>query len=401
MQKYKHQKEILELNPKKHLLCFDTGSGKTLTSIWWANQNKQDTLVIVPKALKKQWGRELQKHGEVNFGLLTKEEFKRDVKTLKRYNSIIVDEAHYFSGMKSQFSKDLISYTKKQDVEYLWLLTATPFLSTPFNIYRLAQILGYKWHYRKFEMEFFDNIRMGMRMIPVMKKDIEVKVADLVKKIGTTVKIDECVDVPEQTFNKEIFSLNKPQEKRIAELKLEDILPVVRYVKSHQIENGVLKGDEYNEGEYFPAEKHSRLVEICNNNKKVAIFCRYNMQIDFLQDLLKKQTKKDVYVINGATKDRDTIIQNAEKSDEVILLINSACSEGYELPSIGVIVFASLSFSYKDYKQSIGRFLRINKMKKNVYIHLVNEGTIDEAVYKSIMKKENFDIEIYSKSVIL
>jgi len=90
------------------------------------------------------------------------------------------------------------------------------------------------------------------------------------------------------------------------------------------------------------------------------------------------------------------VVQDIGTVDEAIVLINASCSEGYELPSIGVILFASLSFSYKDYKQMLGRFLRINALKKNVYIHLISEG-VDTEVYKSIMNKQDFDIAIYSK----
>ena len=107
---------------------------------------------------------------------------------------------------------------------------------------------------------------------------------------------------------------------------------------------------------------------------------------------------KKVFLINGDEKDKDAVALEAEASDECVCLINAACSEGYELPSIGFIVFASFSFSYKDYKQAIGRFLRGNKLKKNVYLPLVNEGTIDHAVYQSILNKQDFDIAIYSRS---
>lgn len=396
--KYKHQKEILERNPKKCLLCFDTGTGKTLTSIWWANQNRLKTLVIVPKALKKQWERELKKYGETYFDVITKETFRKDWDKIGLYDAIIVDEAHYFSGMKSQMSKNLVKFIKKQDVPYVWLLTATPYLSTPWNIYRLASILGYKWHYWDFSNKFFTHIRMGSRMIPVVRKGIESEIAELVKKIGTTIKMEDCFDVPKQTFLKEVFELTTSQKRGIKALKEEDMIPVVRHGKTNQIENGTLKGNEYNEHQFFKAYKHDRLMEIIGNNKKIAVFCEYGLQLELIQKELKK-TKRKVYIIRGGIKERDAIVQNAEKADDVIVLISARCSEGYELPSIGVIVFVSLSPSYKDYKQGKGRFLRSNKLKKNVYIHLVNEGGVDEATYQSIVvNKQSFDIEIYSKN---
>jgi len=43
-----------------------------------------------------------------------------------------------------------------------------------------------------------------------------------------------------------------------------------------------------------------------------------------------------------------------------------------------------------------GRFLRINKPKKNVYLHMIG-GEIDREVYKAIKRKEDFNIEIYAR----
>lgn len=393
---YKHQQELIDLNPKKHLLSFDTGTGKTLASIYLANKNIESVLVVVPKSLKEQWVREMHKYSTTGWQVISKEEFRRDWDKLGQYNGIIIDEAHFFAGMKSQMSKALLAYNKKWNVEYIWLLTATPYMSTPFNIYRLAQILGLKWNYWSFEGRFFDRIPMGGRVIPVLKKGMEGDVAKLVKSLGTTVHINECADVPEQSFINEYFVLNKKQEKAIKDIKADESNPAVRYMRTHQIENGTLKSDGYTEDQFFPCDKHDRIMELINEHKKIAIFCKYNLEIDSLADQCKSKGHK-VYVIRGDVKDRDAVIRAVEESEECVVIINAACSEGYELPSIPMIIFASLSFSYKDYKQACGRFLRINKLKKNVYLHLVNQGTVDEAVYQSIMSKQDFSLAIYSK----
>ena len=131
----------------------------------------------------------------------------------------------------------------------------------------------------------------------------------------------------------------------------------------------------------------------------MAIFCRYNLQIDSIKKTLETIKDKKIFVIRGDVKNRDEVVQQVEAADDCVVLINASCSEGYELPSIGVILYASLSFSYKDYHQSKGRFLRINKLKKNVYIHLIS-GEIDEAVYASMMKKQDFSIEIYTHDIM-
>lgn len=398
MQLYNHQKRILELNPAKSLLCWDTGTGKSLAAIALANKNSRQVLVIVPKALKEKWGRDLEIHGNKHtyWILRTKEEFKRDWKSLPAAD-IIVDEAHYFSGMKSQMYKDMLSYIKKHKPTHIWLLTATPYLSTPWNIYALAKILGHVWSYGMFDQKYFDRKLIFNRWIPSIKKGIEKEMAKLVQKIGNVVKLEDCVDVPDQVFEIEYFKETPKQTKRKEEIEELESNPIVKYTKLHEIENGILKGDEFVPDEFIDSDKMERIIELCKTNKKVAIICRYSLQIQNVFRNLKNELTKKIYIIEGAVKDRDAVVRAVDAAEEAVVIIQAQCSEGYELPSIGVILFASLSNSFKDYKQMLGRFLRINKLKKNVFIHLITKGDVDEAWHGSIMRKEDFDIEIYAR----
>jgi superfamily II DNA or RNA helicase len=394
MELYQHQKDLLDRNPKKRLLAFGTGTGKTLSALELAKKNNVNALIICPKALKPMWERKVKEYTPLQHHVLTKEEFKKQHKDLPRYEAIIADEAHHFSGMTSALSKSLDKYIRTHQPWCVWLLTATPFRSTPWNIYRLAQFLGREFGYNTFKHRFFYEVRMGPRTVPVMRPYMERDIAELVHEIGDVVALEDCADVPEQTFETELLALTKQQVKGIA--SLEDSAFITRFTHTHCIENGLLNGDGYSEDQTFECNKTERILELVRENKKIAVFCRYNAQIDYYKTILEKE-KYRVFVINGAVKDRDSVVQNIEATSECVVLIQAQCSEGYELPSIGVIVFASLSFSYLDYVQALGRFLRINKLKKNHYIHLVIEGGYDQDIYNCIMDKKDFDVAIYEK----
>lgn len=406
---YAHQERFLAKNPDRRLLVWDTGTGKTRGSIEWANKGEDTALFIVPKSLKENWHRNLRdfftfrtrNHGHI----VTKEQFRRDWDELPRFGQIVVDEGHYFAGPDSAMTKSLRSYIKKHDIKRILIATATPYLSSPWNIYTLSLHLGVHWSYIKFHEHFFEKKYVGQREIAgkkvgravdSIKPDMEEDIAKCVAAIGDVVRLDECADVPEQVFENELFELN--EEQRAAIKGITDMNPMVRYTKFHQIEGGSLKGDEYEDGKWYHPAQMERLRDIVGANKKVAVVCRYNFQIDMIQSELFRAGDKrfNIYVIRGDVKNRDEIVQKIEAADEAVVLINAACSEGYELPSVPLMVFWSLSFSYKDYKQMLGRILRINKLKKNVYLHLLTPG-VSSAVYGSIMKKQDFDIEIYAR----
>lgn len=393
MQLFAHQQRLLDKNPKRCLIAHDTGTGKTITVLSLAEKNKAVALVIVPKALKENWGRAVS-----NFSLphkiVSKEEFRRDWESLPRYAAVIIDEAHFFANEKSLLSKALRKYTKAHKPSFIWLLTATPYCSTAMNIYALANHLGHNISYWSFFTKYFYNVRMGSRMVPVQRPGIEKELSKLIQAIGDTCKLEDCIDVPEQTFETVYLTLTPSQEKAIKEIS--DTSHITRWTRRHTIENGVKIGDEYTEDEYYDCNKNDYIIALAEQHPKMAVICRYNLQIESLKSLLEKEGKK-VFIINGEVKNRDEVVQQIESTPECVALIQASCSVGFEIPSVPVMVFGSLSFSYIDYKQALGRILRINKPKKNLYLHLVMQGGVDEDVYNCIMNKKDFSFAIYNK----
>lgn len=390
---YKHQQRILDKNPKKYLIAHSTGTGKTITSLSLADLNKVEALIIVPKALKENWRRAISSF-EQEHCIISKEEFRRDWQILPKYNALIIDEFHFFAGEKSQMSKNLRKYTKKHNPTYIWGLTATPYCSSAMNIFTLANHLGYNLNYWSFYNEFFYQVRMGPRMVPMQKTGIESKLADIVQKIGNTCTLEECADVPDQQFETVYLELTPSQKKGIKDIS--ESVAITRWTKSHQVEQGMKIGDEYTEDEYFDSLKNDYIASFSDENPKFAVICRYTNQIEMLRQILEKKGKK-VVVISGQVKDRDQAVQDIETSPECVAIIQADCAVGFEIPSVPIMIFASLSFSFVNYQQSLGRILRINKLKKNLYQHLVIKGGVDEAVYDCIMKKQDFSFAIYNK----
>lgn len=393
---YDHQKKLVQKNPRRHLLAHSTGTGKTITALSLANHNHVDALIIVPKALKENWQRALLNFDGHQHMVISKEEFRKTWDDLPFFDAIIPDEFHFFANEKSQMSKAFRKYVKKHNPKYIWGLTATPYCSSAMNIYTLANHLGHNLNYWSFFNKFFYQVRMGTRMVPVQRKDIQGELAELVKSIGSTVTLEECADVPDQVFETVYLELTKAQESAIKQI--DDSQAITRWTRKHTIENGIKIGDEYTMNQYFDCLKNDYIVSFAEENKKFAVFCRYNLQIEMLKNLLEKAGKK-VFVINGEVKNRDEVVQQIESSPECIAIIQASCSVGFEIPSVPIVIFASLSFSFIDYKQALGRVLRINRLKKNVYIHLIIKGGVDEDVYKCIMNKQDFSIAIYNKEI--
>lgn len=352
-------------------------------------------MIICPKALKTNWEREAKKWG-AEVVVMTKETFRKEAKGLPKFDQVVVDEIHggfLTPHFKSQMSKMLRGYLKVHKVERFLGLSATVYTSSPWNIYNLAHYVGYKLDYKKFDWDYFNHVRMGFRMIPVPKKGVEKKLAEVVKKFASIVDIKDVIDVPLQNhLEPEYFALTKEQEKAIKENY--DPVPIVRFTLQHEIENGILIGNEFRESKTYETDKIERIKAICGENKKVAIVGRYNDQID----LIAKSLSVRPFIIRGDVKDRDKVCQEAENASEAVVIIQSDCGIGFELPSFELCIFASMSYSYTAYEQMLGRFLRMNKPSRTTFVYLLTDGdSIDQAVYNAIQDKKDFQINLYRK----
>jgi len=410
--RYKHQEELLALphsQTDKTLLAWEMGTGKSRASIDWAVERmkvdpSRRALVVCPISVEHKWHTEVTEFAPEfadRFAITTKERFRKNYTTYPKFDCVIVDEAHYFSGMQpvSLMSKALKDYVKVHKINFVIMLTATPYMSKPWNVYRLAQILGHDWSYRDFDREFFTYVRMGFRMVPILRANMEARLAEYVHKIGFTKRLDECADVPKSVILTERFSLTPEQDKAIRALAY-DANPIVRFGREHQICGGALKGDGFRQDLIIPCHKRQRVVELANENDKLVVVAHHLLELESIKQALNKDGITHVYVITGDTKNREALIKEASDKEKAVLLVSSACSEGWEFPTARLMVFYSNDFSLKNYVQMTGRIQRINNLQKRTYLTLLIDRSIDEDVHQSLAKKKNFQLHIYAKSRI-
>lgn len=377
-------------------MAWQVRTGKTLTSIALANKAALPTLVIVPKQLKKQWGAELLEHAQLPRVLvLTKEEFRRDAKTLPAFGTLIVDEAHHFSGMKSILSRYLEAYIKKHAVPHVYLLTGTPYRSTPWNIYRLAQILGHNWNYMEFRRKFFYEKYLGKGVVYTPRRDCQDDLAELVKTIGSIVRLEDCTDMPKDPEPiTETIPMTKAQQELLKEVAETESNPLVRFGKYHQIAQGILIGNEYQEDRIVDCLKELRVVELIEEYERALVFCKYNLEIDRYKKVLEANDIPCV-VINGKTKDVDAARAEVRALKYGAALINMSCSEGYDFSGYSCTIYPSLSYSYLDFEQSQGRTKHMKKTVPNVYYILMCKDSADKPVADNIMNKQSFSEAIF------
>jgi superfamily II DNA or RNA helicase len=419
MELYEHQKKILEEDKPKCGIFLGTGGGKTRVALELA---RGSTIVVCPKQQKldKTWERNSEKFGvKITLTTISKETFRRDWDTLPYYDTLIVDECHTVLGVTpetrqrkkitipktSQLFEAVLSYTQKTNPKRLYLCSATP-VSKPMNLWAIATLFGEKWDFFKFRAKYYSEIRMGMRRIWMPKKTEEVKnrLAEVTKRFGYTGSLQDFFDVPEQTHKTVYIELGDDQKNALGELSQSEADPLVKRARARMIENGVLYGKTIqsisekmdvmvNNTTIYHSKKIDYILERALEFPKLLIFANYTAQIHEIARVLRDMDYT-VSTLTGATKDR-SFIQKVDASDKPhIIVAQSGVSSGYELPSFPCVIFASKSWKYLDYEQGIGRVLRANHLKKNLYIHLVVEGGPDKDCHDAIMAGQDFQEKV-------
>lgn len=440
MKNYDHQERIVKDDRKYTGLFTGTGSGKTRAGLLLA---RGDTLVIAPKTQRedKNWERGLAmlvKDPDApvpeleSLTVISKEDFRRDWDILPYYETLIGDEAHTLLGVTpnikwvktgkayvkepvivwSQTFDALDKYIQKHRPKRLYLATAT-IMRSPMTVWAAAKLLGKQIDWYKFRAEYYVQLPMPGRTVFKPRDDNETKdkLAALVRELGYVGRLEDFFDVPAQTFKTIYVPLTGAQKKRIKEIPLQYPEPIVQLGKVHQIENNYLLGDKFNKPEPFEGGKLDALSELALEFPRMVVFAKYTAQIDTVAAHLRSEGYK-VLTMTGETQNRGQLILEANKALSCIFICQAQISAGWELPEYPVMVFASMTYSFVDYDQALGRIQRANNIKKNLYIKLVMrpefEGTgkkrrliggVDAAVEKSIANKQNFNERIYLKGI--
>ena len=398
---YAHQEKLLREAPNRYGLWWDCGLGKTKACLLLADTRVENgrVLVITTKSLKDNWKNEIDlwiKDKSKNlYFIVSKEEFRKNYKTLIKADCLIWDEAHTGGNFKSQLHKAAFAYIKVHKPEHIYFATANPIMSQVWSVWALSRLLGREvMSYWQFKKKYFYDVQMGNRRIPMQRKDIEEDITADLKTFGSVVSKEEALDLPEQVHEVEYFSMNKAQIKAVKALDEDPttINHMTYFTKCLQIASGTLKTgvDTYKE---VLCDKLERLLELVEQHPNICIVAKHTAELRMLQKHIPNSS-----IYDGHTPEffRQKMIDRINKEGGV-LLVQSACGVGFNLTGISLMVFYSHDWNYISYSQMLGRIHRIGQKKTCVYIHLIVKDTIDENVWRCLERKESFDISLYSR----
>ncbi len=375
---YAHQQRFISRNPDRALLVWETGTGKTIAACAWIGKRPHlKVLVACPKAIINKWRRDLKEWG-VKADVVSRDEIKKI--DMLNYGGLVLDEAQdffspAFTKQRSKRTTVVYNYVRQHPGAHVLLLSATPIRSTSWNCHTAACFLGILWPVKEFQNKFFYMTDMFGRYHYEPKSTWRKDIRPYLEGISDIVLAKEVAEIPLQEHETITIPWTKEQEVSLNKKYLE---PAAEFNERRRAEQG--------------GAKWLKLKQLIDGYRKVIVVVYYRDQIeDYIQRI---GNDRQVFVLHGGVKDQDNVIEQAKASDDCVFVIQSSMGAGFDASEFSVMIFASMSYKYTDYIQSLGRINRINNLHQNKYIYLIG-GKTDAAVFKTIQLGHDFDPHKY------
>ena len=383
---YKHQQAFLDENPKKGILAFEAGTGKSRTAIEWAKKwPERHPIIVVTKAIRTKWHDDMALWGYTGkYTILTKEEFRKKKPAPKvNKNLLIVDEAHNFASPlfvpanRSKMSEALYDFISCDPNMPVLLLTANPVRSSPANLHTLLTFRGVDIEWKKWRDAFYHLIHRPYLPRPAWepKKGWQKRMIPIIEKYCHVALMRDCFDVPLHEYTIACVDLVEDTIESIKKVVQEEWEPMKIWCAEHRLENGI--------------EKLEWIKQFAEGCRKIVVVCRYKDQIAMYAKALEKD--RETFVLTGDTNDQGQVIKDAQESPECFLIIQSGIGAGFDLDTFSAMVFASCDWSWVNFSQMHGRINRAHNLHRNRYIYLIS-GEKDRAILESLQAKQDFDV---------
>ena len=237
------------------------------------------------------------------------------------------------------------------------------------------------------------------------------KIAEIINPLAYRLKIrDHIKDLPEKTRLKRVAKMTKEQIKHYEEMEetLSTIIDnemvsvanrMVELMKLRQITGGFLIDHQ---DKTHPLKKNpkldimdSLLHDEIDVHEKVVIFAQYRWEVETLESRYKKYGTVSVYGGNTSGVNMQAIKDFREKPEvRIIILHPRSAAHGITLTMANYMIFYSISHSEEERYQAEARIERAGQKNAMFIYYLLCENTIDEKMYKVLIKKASDQSEL-------
>ncbi len=399
---YDFQKELLNKIEADYLIAAETGTGKTIMSIYHylKHFNGEPLLIVVPPQKKKEggWDRDIAfvsanhniqiEYEQLSYGVLAKQ--------WDQYKNwfVVFDECHYIKNPTSQRGK--AAYKLTQVSTNFLLLSATPNANGWIDTMNYFIMFGHYKNKTQFlrEHAIYGEMFIGrprpVKVVEDFKGKEELK--QLYQTFSIKLSKDEALDLPPLVFEDVYFKPTKEYKtiEKDRVMQIDDEL--VLYDSISKLQHGL----RFYANQKDKLKYAEMLAESTDEN--IVIFYYYQEEKNELIKIMDK-LKKYVFEVSGQRSEIPDKEDWSTLTNSVTLVQYMAGSAGIELQYANTVIFYTPTYSYQDYEQALGRCYRNGQEKKVTAYRFMTEKTIEMAIYDALKNKKDFNEKLFRKEI--
>lgn len=425
------------LSANRRAFCLNgMGTGKTNAALWaldYMRQTKQvnKTLVVCPlSTMERTWGDSVfQTFPHLDFVVLHGSRERRlkllkedvhvyvinidGIRTIEKelakredIDLVVVDELAMARNGSTERWKTLNSICNKQSPRRVWGMTGSPTPNSPLDAWAQCKLVTPD---NPTVPKYFGRFRdLVMRQITQFKWVPRPEANDIIHNMmqpAIRFSLDDCTDLPEQTFITRDVEMTKEQKQAYKEMMAKlatevsggQILAVNEAVKANkliQIACGVAYDAKGGTIEIPNKPRLDVLIELIEESEgKIIVFVPLTGALEHVAKEVGKVVGQDaVAIVHGETSknDRDRIFGDFQKQvNPRVLVANAATmSHGLTLTAATTIVWYAPVHSNETYEQACARVRRPGQTRTTVIAHIAGSD-IERRVYKRLQEKQS------------
>jgi len=136
-----------------------------------------------------------------------------------------------------------------------------------------------------------------------------------------------------------------------------------------------------------------------DTEENIIVFYNYISEREaILKYIAKHHKNKKVLRYDG--KQHDTLPKSDAQLKNIVLVAHyKSASTGLNLQWATVTVYFSLTYSYQEFEQSVGRTHRTGQSKKCVFYLFKAKNTVDDAIYQALRSKKDFSTALWASGL--
>jgi SNF2 family DNA or RNA helicase len=427
LEAFEHQKttsEFILANPAT-LVTSDPGTGKTRSVIDAFSQRKTGRmLVLAPLSiLGASWGDDIDKfaphltyvlayaknrekafQADVDIVITNHDAVKwlvKNLSVLKGFDTLCIDEFTAFKNKTSQRSKAALKLSKK--FTYKIAMSGTPNSNTILDIWHPTLLvdggerLGEKFFKFRSEVCTCHNNGFGQEWID--KRDAEAIVGERIKDINIRYTLEDCIDMPPQTFR--TMSTTLPP-KILAQYKILEADSILytgkgtinainagsKVKKLLQLCTGAVY-DQDGVTQSIHGERYELVMQLVEQRKHSLVAFNWKHERDHMVALAEKM-KINYGVIDGSTppiKRKDIVDRMQAGQLQVVFCHPQSAGHGLTMTKATTIIWASPTYNAEHYAQFNRRIYRAGQTLKTEVIKIAAKDTWENSVFEKLEGK--------------